>query len=234
MSAPAEAGRRARPRLWDTDWLVLRDLARALQALFERHLSRGMRVVDFGCGSMPYRAAVQRVGALYIGADFGRGGEVEIAPDGRLPIPDASVDAVMSVQVLEHVRDLDGYLGEARRVLKAGGTLLLSTHGTWLYHPHPEDHRRWTRPGLVHELEARGFAVQETEAIGGPLATTTLIRLTGYASVVRRLPAIGRGVASALAIAMNLRAWLEDRMTPTSVRHDNGCVYVARCTKAAG
>jgi SAM-dependent methyltransferase len=233
MTPSAEAGRRARPRLWDTDWLVLSGLSRALRAMFERHLSRGMRVVDFGCGSMPYRAAVQRTGALYIGADFA-GGDVEIAPDGRLPMPDASADALMSVQVLEHVRDLDNYLGEARRVLKADGTLLLSTHGTWLYHPHPEDHRRWTRTGLVHDIEARGFLVHEIEAVAGPLATTTLIRLTGYASVARQLPTVGRGIASALAVAMNLRAWLEDRVTPAPIRHDNGCLYVARCTKAVG
>lgn len=233
MNASAEAGRRARPRIWDTDWLVLRGLGRELRSLFERHLARGMRVVDFGCGSMPYRAAVQRSGALYIGADFGAGGEVQIAPDGRLPMPDGSVDAVVSIQVLEHVRDLDLYLGEARRVLKPEGTLLLSTHGTWLYHPHPEDHRRWTRPGLVHDVEARGFAVQEVEAVAGPLATTTLIRLAGYAWALRRLPAVGAAFAGALAVAMNARAWLEDRLTPGPVRRDNGCIYVVRCTKAA-
>jgi SAM-dependent methyltransferase len=139
---------------------------------------------------------------------------------------------VLSVQVLEHVRDLDRYLGEASRVLKDDGVLLLSTHGTWLYHPHPEDHRRWTRTGLVVDVEARGFAVETIEGLVGPLATTTMIRLTGYAHFVRRLPIVGRLVAGAFATIMNLRGLIEDWVTPSTLIQDNSCIYMIRCRKA--
>ncbi|HYD12650.1 MAG TPA: class I SAM-dependent methyltransferase [Allosphingosinicella sp.] len=227
----AETARRSAPRLRDTDWLMLRGLAAALEVQLKR-LTRGARLLDFGCGSMPYRLLVEQQGAVYVGADFGAGAAVEIGRDGSLPVPDASIDAVLSVQVLEHVRDLDLYLGEAGRVLKPDGTLFLSTHGTWLYHPHPEDHRRWTRTGLVADIEARGFRVEEIEAIVGPLATTTLIRLAGYAHFLRRVPVLGRFLAGSLAVLMNLRALLEDRMTPAQLRRDNGCIYVTRCVKA--
>jgi ArsR family transcriptional regulator len=149
-----------------------------------------------------------------------------------LPLADGCADAVLSVQVLEHVRDLDRYLGEAARVLRDDGTLILSTHGAWLYHPHPEDHRRWTRTGLVVDLEARGFAVHSVEPLVGPLATTTLIRLAGFAFVLRRLPLVGRPLAGMLAMVMNLRGWIEDRVTPASIRRDNACIYVVRCTRA--
>ena len=226
-----EAARRGAPRLWDTDWLMLRGLAAALDNQLKR-LTRGARLLDFGCGSMPYRSLVEQQGAVYVGADFGAEAAIEIAGDGSLPVPDQSVDAVLSVQVLEHVRDLDRYLGEAGRVLKADGTLFLSTHGTWLYHPHPEDHRRWTRTGLVADIEARGFQVEEIQAIAGPLATTTLIRLAGYAHFIRRLPLLGRALAGSLAVLMNLRALLEDRITPDQLRQDNGCIYITRCVKA--
>ncbi len=229
----ADSLRRLTPRIWDTDWLMLRGLGRSIAAQIERSVAPGSRLLDFGCGSMPYRSLVEQRGAAYIGADFGVDEAVAIHPDGSLPVGDANVDVVLSVQVLEHVRDLDRYLAEARRVLKDDGILLLSTHGTWLYHPHPEDHRRWTRTGLVADIEARGFRVEEIEAIAGPLATTTLIRLAGYAFFLRRLPLLGGALANLLSVVMNLRASLEDLITPAALRRDNGCIYMTRCVKAA-
>ena len=229
----AERNRRRTPRVWDTDWLMLRGLAGAIEDQLRRSVASGARLLDFGCGSMPYRALVEQRGAIYVGADFDAEGAIAIAGDGSLPVADASIDAVLSVQVLEHVRDLDRYLGEAGRVLKKEGVLILSTHGTWLYHPHPEDHRRWTRTGLVADLEARGFRVEEIEAIAGPLATTTLIRLAGYAHFLRRVPLVGGAMARSLAVLMNARAWLEDRITPAALTRDNGCIYMTRCVKAA-
>jgi SAM-dependent methyltransferase len=228
-----EAGRRLTPRPWDTDWLMLRRLGTVIgrELALARAGRTGGALVDFGCGSMPYRAVVEATGMSYAGADFGSP-TLPIDSDGTLPLADGCADAVLSVQVLEHVRDLDRYLGEAARVLRDDGTLILSTHGAWLYHPHPEDHRRWTRTGLVVDLEARGFTVHSVEPLVGPLATTTLIRLAGFAFVLRRLPLVGRPLAGMLAMVMNLRGWIEDRVTPVAIRRDNACIYVVRCTRA--
>ena len=52
--------------------------------------------------------------------------------------------------------------------------------------------------------------MEEIVAIVGPLATTTLIRLTGFAIVIRRIPLLGRPIAAVLAVFMNLRARLEE------------------------
>ncbi len=232
MSIADAATRRAAPRPWDTDWYVLRGLSATLASLVRDHVAPRSVVVDYGCGSMPYRAMVDARGATYVGADFGPGHDVEIGADGRVPLADGSVDTVLSVQVLEHVRSLDVYLGEAARILKERGVLILSTHGHWLYHPHPEDHRRWTRTGLVLDIEARGFKVDGIVAVAGPLATATVIRSTGYGVVLRRLPVVGRALAAAVAFASNLRAWVEDLATPSTIRRDNACVYVALCRKA--
>ena len=224
--------RRLTPRIWDTDWLMLGPLARLLANQVDNHLPRGAELVDLGCGTMPYRPLMDERGIRYKGADLDDGADLIIGPDGRVPLDPGTCDAVLSVQVLEHVADLDAYCSEIRRLLKDDGTLLLSTHGTWLYHPHPEDHRRWTRPGLVGELAQRGLAVQEVQAILGPLATTTVIRLTGFAVFLRKLPLVGHLLASGLAIVMNLRALIEDAVTPASIRHDNACVYLVRASKA--
>jgi len=137
-----------------------------------------------------------------------------------------SADLVVSFQVFEHVRDIDTYLQEAGRVLRDDGVMLLSTHGTWLYHPHPEDHRRWTREGLIGELERRGFEVTDCIAVVGPLAWTTMVRLTCFAVALRRLPLIGKSLAAAIAVVMNLKAGVEDWVTPAWVTKDNACVYV--------
>ena len=189
-------------------------------------------MVDLGCGEMPYANMMRELKIDYRGADI-EGASLQIGQDGRVPLADGSADAVLSVQVLEHVRDLDAYCAEIRRLLSDNGVLLLSTHGTWLYHPHPEDHRRWTRTGLVADLADRGLIVEASHAIVGPLATTTMIRLTAFAFLLRRLPLVGSSMAALLAALMNLRAKLEDKITPEQVRGDNACVYLVRARKAA-
>jgi hypothetical protein len=118
------------------------------------------------------------------------------------------------------------YLSEARRVLRDNGWMMLSTHGTWLYHPHPEDHRRWTRQGLVAEISAHGFDIVECVPVVGPLAWTTIVRLTCACYALKKIPLIGPATAGLLSLAMNFRAWVEDALTPEWVRKDNACVYL--------
>jgi SAM-dependent methyltransferase len=225
-------GSRAAPRIWDTDWLVLRPLARLLRDEARAHVPSGALMVDLGCGEMPYADMMREMEIDYRGADIEDGAALRIDENGRVPLPDGAAGAVISVQVLEHVRNLDAYCAEIRRLLADDGVLLLSTHGTWLYHPHPEDHRRWTRTGLIADLADRGLAVENVHAIVGPLATTTLIRLTGLSFVLRRLPLLGKPLAALFAAVMNLRARLEDGITPAQIREDNACVFLVRARKA--
>jgi SAM-dependent methyltransferase len=65
-----------------------------------------------------------------------------------LPVPDASFDVVLCLQVLEHVPDPAAAVRELRRVVRPGGRVLLSTHGVYPFHPNPEDLWRWTHTGL--------------------------------------------------------------------------------------
>lgn len=226
--AAADRKPRSKPRPWQTDWLVLRKLAETVQVATNEIVTQGAKVLDFGCGDQPYRLMFEERGAIYHGADFGTGADIAIGADGFVAAPEDSADIVASFQVLEHVRNLDLYLAEAARILRPDGELILSTHGTWLFHPHPEDHRRWTRMGLIGELEARGWCVTRCTALVGPLAFTTLIRLTGFNHALRRLPVAGRFMGAMLALAMNARALIEDIVTPSIIRDDNACVYVVR------
>lgn len=225
-----DQARRGKPRLIDTDWLVLRGLSAEVTDAADDLAKPGKVAIDLGCGDQPYRQVFESRGTRYRGADLGNAAEIRIRPDGSVDAEDASADLILSFQVLEHVRDLNQYLSEAKRLLRRGGHLLLSTHGIWLYHPHPEDHRRWTREGLVNELEAHGFRVESCRPIVGPLALTTIIRLTAFAYVFRNFPLLGKPLASAFSVVMNVRALLEERVTPLAVRANNACVYVVRAT----
>jgi SAM-dependent methyltransferase len=218
------AERRLRPRIFDTDWLVLREMHSTIDSLAGAVVRSGATAIDFGCGSQPYRRLFEAKGAIYRGADL-QGGELPIER-GRVGAPDGEADLVLSFQVLEHVADVGAYLQEARRLLKDDGRLLLSTHGSWLYHPHPEDHRRWTRQGLLAEIAACGFETIDCIPVLGPLAWTTLLRLTLAYHGLRRVPMIGAPMARALAIVMNVRGYLENFITPAWVTTDNACVYV--------
>jgi SAM-dependent methyltransferase len=225
MSA-GENHRRLNPRPFDTDWLVLKGLRSVIASRVPAITRSGAVALDFGCGSRPYEALFTSSGARYLGADVDGSPDVAIDSKGRLQAPDGSSDLLLSFQVLEHVRDLQTYLSEARRVLRSDGWMMLSTHGTWLYHPHPEDHRRWTRDGLIGDITAHGFKVVECVPIVGPLAWTTLIRLTCACYALRRIPVIGKPLGAMLALIMNTRARVEEAITPAWVTHDNACVYL--------
>lgn len=213
---------RADPRIWQPDWLPLRDQARAIRAALGHPALRlaGARVLDFGCGSRPYEPWFTAAGARYEGADIDGSPEVAVRADGTLAAADGQYDLVASFQVLEHVWDVGRYLDEARRVLRSQGWLLLSTHGNWLYHPHPADYRRWTGEGLRREVEARGFRLERMQPVLGPLAWMMVFHLLGAKH------ALGSALAGLLSVPLNAVAWLEDRITPPSITENNACVYV--------
>ncbi len=218
---------RANPPLWDHQRHPLRALRRSVERLAGGLAppAPGSLVVDLGCGDKPYEGLFRARGYGYVGADLDAGADIRIVPGERVPLDDGIADGVVSFQVLEHVWDLDWYLGEAHRLLKPDGWLLLSTHGTWLYHAHPTDYRRWTRDGLIKELELRHFAVEQVDALVGPLAWTTQIRLLGLRHALLALPG-GAALVPPLALLMNLRMSLEEAVTPGSIREKNASIYV--------
>ena len=47
--------------------------------------------------------------------------------EGSLPVADGAADVVIMSELIEHLVDPDGAVAEARRILRPGGSLLLST-----------------------------------------------------------------------------------------------------------
>ncbi|SER51770.1 Methyltransferase domain-containing protein [Lentzea xinjiangensis] len=84
-----------------------------------------------------------------------------------LPVRDAGVDVVANLQVIEHLWDQEGFLAECRRVLRPGGTLIVTTPNRLTFSPGQDTplnpfHTRELAPSELDEmLSAAGFRVDE-------------------------------------------------------------------------
>jgi SAM-dependent methyltransferase len=108
-----------------------------------------------------------------------------IEPDAPLPFADSAFDLVVCVNVLNHVRDVQLFLSEARRVLRPGGRIAVAAPGhgrlTGLsvlargferaFDPLSPHLRFFTRRSLARVLDALGFEVESLDRRRGDLLT---------------------------------------------------------------
>jgi SAM-dependent methyltransferase len=190
-------------------------------------LENGATVLDYGCADRPYVEFLP-AGVHYVGVDLPGNpkADLELAPDGTIPVPSGTADLVLSTQVLEHVEDPSGYLAECARVLRPGGKVLLSTHGLMYYHPDPEDYWRWTSAGLRRLLEDQGFAVLESRGLLGLVAASLqLIQDRTCWQVPRR-------VRRPYVVVMQLLIALADRRDTDASRATNSWTFAILAQKA--
>lgn len=95
----------------------------------------GFRILDVGCGGQPFRKYCFHL--EYYACDFGKLNEKSII-EGRygyldyicdiccIPVKDASFDAILCTEVLEHVPDPVHAIKEMYRILRPGGYLILT------------------------------------------------------------------------------------------------------------
>lgn len=128
----------------DVRWIrTLKNMVPARLAWFDRVMDwDGAKVLDLGCAGGFMAEAMDDRGARVTGIDpageaiaaarahaeaAGRAISYDTGVGEALPYGDAAFDAVVCVDVLEHVADLDRVLTEAARVLKPGGAFLFDT-----------------------------------------------------------------------------------------------------------
>lgn len=75
-----------------------------------------------------------------------------------LPIASATFDAVLLVNVLEHIFEYRQLLGEAARTLRPHGRILIIVPFLFPYHASPQDYHRYTVSALTRALSAVGFS----------------------------------------------------------------------------
>ncbi len=203
------------------------------------------RVLDLGCGTGGTMKALHGL-ARFTGLDMSptaarfaahRTGEAVVcglATD--LPVRGASVDAVLALDVFEHIPDDGRAVAEVRRVLKPGGALvatvpchpaLFSEHDRALHHV-----RRYTRDGFLALLRAHGLhpvRVTWTNATLYPLVATLRwlgrIRSTGHVAARSDASrAVGPLNAVLKQVMMMERRFLQRRDLPWGL----GLLVVAR------
>jgi len=82
------------------------------------------RALEIGPGEVTF----DRKGCDYVGMNLSRRGNPQVLGDGQaLPFADATFDAIVATEVIEHVRYPFRLLREIRRTLKRTGRVLLST-----------------------------------------------------------------------------------------------------------
>ena len=133
--------------LWWSDkirWVrTLKNLVPGRLSWFDRHIDwNDKTVLDLGCAGGFMSEALTNKGACVTGIDpateaikaanarakhMNQAIQYDVGVGESLPYPNACFDAVVCVDVLEHVSDLTKVLAEVVRVLKPGGTFLYDT-----------------------------------------------------------------------------------------------------------
>ncbi|MFN8204547.1 MAG: methyltransferase domain-containing protein [Solirubrobacteraceae bacterium] len=169
--------------------IILSELARALPPA----PPEGRRLLDIGCGTGTMVRELGRFGRTEgLDADpqavafCARRGLTTVARfDGeRLPRADASVDVVSAFDVLEHLDDDRGMAAEMRRVLRPGGTAIVTVPAyRWMWGPQDEishHRRRYVRAELVAVLRGAGLDVRRATYFNtllfAPIAAIRVLR----------------------------------------------------------
>lgn len=135
---------------------------------FAREYVRGKQILDIACGEGYGSKMLADEASRVVGVDicpdviahasrkYGDGDRLEfkVGLCTSIPLPDHSVDGVVSFETLEHLAEHEEMLGEVKRVLRPGGFIILSTpdklHCTII----PKNHN----PFHVRELTREEFS----------------------------------------------------------------------------
>ena len=132
----------------------------------------GKTVLDLGCGDGALTRFICQKKAKVIGVDNqelglkfareflksqGLEAKLILASVYETALPADSVDFIVASEVIEHVAEPDKLLKEARRILKPGGLIILSTPYRLTEKPMDSNHYKEFYPGEIKELVGAYF-----------------------------------------------------------------------------
>jgi len=131
---------------------------------FASELTEGKRVLDIACGEGYGSEMLSRNAKSVVGVDIDpatvahamtkyRSPKMKFIEGAceKIPLPDKSVDLVVSFETLEHIEDQDQFLGEIERVLDSGGILVISTPEKSAYSDKPRHVNPFHKKELYRE-----------------------------------------------------------------------------------
>ncbi len=137
---------------------------------------RSAVVLEAGCGEGYGAAQLREVASQVVGLDYDEPAvahirasypEVEIVRGNlaQLPVRTGAIDVVVTMQVIEHLWDQPGFLAETARVLRPGGTLVVSTPNRLTFSPgqaeplNPYHTRELSGAELTELIVGAGFSI---------------------------------------------------------------------------
>ena len=208
------------PRITNPGYLIRNRLLKGIA----RH-APGMsgRLLDFGCGSKPYRTLFQV--DEYIGLDFENPGhphrneKIDVFYDGRhIPFGDGTFDCIFSSEVFEHVFNLPDVLKEINRVLKPGGLILVTCPFAICEHEVPNDFARYSSYGIRYLMAAHGLEMVSQEKTGNSVETVFQLWVTyihlHINPVFRKIPVVRSAFRFITYTSLNLMALFLSNILP--------------------
>jgi SAM-dependent methyltransferase len=200
----------------------------ALLPLLQEHANG--RLIDVGCGVMPFRSHLEPLVECYHGLDlYPRSGQIALIGDVQdmSMISDASYDTSICLEVLEHLPDPFLAVAEIFRILRPGGVLIGSVPHLSRLHEEPHDYYRYTRHGLRVILERAGFDVDTIKSRGGICSflghqISTLLIVSTW-----RVPLLGQLTWLLNKYTITMPAYFVDRKIDADKIFALGYVFVA-------
>lgn len=181
-----------------------------------------LRVFDVGCGDARLSRELLADGHVVSGIDANAAAVKEAKKAGikaslgdaesRWPVRANSQDVVLLVDILEHTVDQEKVLGEARRVLKPGGSLIV----TYLNHFHLRNRLEilFGKSGIVHwdhrQYDARAWSYTHYRYLTAH-EFRSLLREQGFTPDIEQFNFMGAGVIPGNLLPASARRWLTGR-----------------------
>jgi SAM-dependent methyltransferase len=149
-------------------------------------------VLEAGAGRSPNATTLAERASSVTTLDIDSSRGVDVVGDVQrmTEVPDESFDAILSTQVLEHVARPQDAFREFARVLRPGGTLILSAPHLSMVHEAPHDYFRFTRFGIGHLCDSSSLEVIEIRPVGGLLSLIGHVVSLGWLTTIGAIPGL--------------------------------------------
>jgi len=150
---------------------ILKDIIDYIHSINNYSIDVNNQILDIGCGEQPYKKLIQNW--KYIGMDNYAEKQAKPEIEGSIidiPLKNDSIEACMSVWVLDDVFEIDKAISEVARVLKYEGYYFAIENQSTHVHNIPHDYFRFAPNSLIELCKKHGLEVIKCKSFGGDFA----------------------------------------------------------------